>query len=84
MKPTVFANVRPDMTIAREEIFGPVLSVIAYRDEDEAVEIANATKYGLGGYIFTRDLAKARAIGKRIRAGRIFLNGAPSNVAAPT
>lgn len=83
VRPTVFANVRPDMTIAREEIFGPVLSVISYRDEDEAVEIANATKYGLGGYLFTRDLAKARAIGERLRAGRIFLNGAPSNVAAP-
>jgi aldehyde dehydrogenase (NAD+) len=83
VKPTVFADVRPEMTIAREEIFGPVLSVITYRDEDEAVEIANATKYGLGGYLFTRDIAKARTIGARIRAGRIFLNGAPSNVAAP-
>ncbi|CAM4137660.1 Putative aldehyde dehydrogenase MW2046 [Bordetella tumbae] len=83
VKPTVFADVRPDMTIAREEIFGPVLCVITYRDEDEAVEIANETDYGLGGYLFTRDPSKARSLGARLRAGRIFLNGAPSNVAAP-
>jgi aldehyde dehydrogenase (NAD+) len=83
VRPTVFADVRPQMAIAREEIFGPVLCVLTYRDEDEAVEIANATEYGLGGYLFTSDPAKARSVAARIRAGRIFLNGAPSNTAAP-
>ncbi|WP_430869899.1 aldehyde dehydrogenase family protein [Cupriavidus basilensis] len=83
VKPTVFADVRPDMTIAQEEIFGPVLAVITYRTVDEAVEIANATKYGLGGYVFASTPEKARAVGERLRAGRIFCNGAAGNVAAP-
>jgi aldehyde dehydrogenase (NAD+) len=83
VRPTVFADVRPDMTIAREEIFGPVLAVIPYRTEEEAVAIANGTAYGLGGYLFTSDPEKARSIGAQMRAGRIFLNGAPSNPAAP-
>jgi aldehyde dehydrogenase (NAD+) len=64
VRPTVFADVRPQMAIAREEIFGPVLCVLTYRDEDEAVEIANATEYGLGGYLFTSDPAKARSVGR--------------------
>ena len=83
VRPTVFTGVRPEMTIAREEIFGPVLVVLTYRTEGEAVEIANATPYGLGGYVFAGDRAKGRAIGERLRAGRIFLNGAPSNAFAP-
>jgi aldehyde dehydrogenase (NAD+) len=83
VRPTVFADVTPGMTIAQEEIFGPVLAVIAYKDEAEAIEIANGTPYGLGGYVFSRDLEKARAIGRRMRAGRIFCNGAPSNNVAP-
>ncbi|AQV99170.1 aldehyde dehydrogenase family protein (plasmid) [Cupriavidus necator] len=83
VRPTVFADVRPDMTIAREEIFGPVLAVISYRTIDEAVEIANATKYGLGGYVFASTPEKARSVGERLRAGRIFCNGAGGNVVAP-
>ncbi|CAG2153599.1 3-succinoylsemialdehyde-pyridine dehydrogenase [Cupriavidus yeoncheonensis] len=83
VRPTVFADVRPDMTIAREEIFGPVLAVISYRTIDEAVEIANATKYGLGGYVFASTPEKARAVGERLRAGRIFCNGAGGNVVVP-
>jgi aldehyde dehydrogenase (NAD+) len=77
VKPTVFVNVTPDMTIAREEIFGPVLSVLSYRDEDHAVEIANDTIYGLAGYVFADDIEEARRIGRRIRAGRIYLNNGP-------
>ena len=83
IQPTVFADVTPSMTIAREEIFGPVVAVLAYRDTDEAVEIANDSPYGLGGYIFSSDRRKALAIGARMQAGRIFYNGAPSNNVAP-
>ena len=83
IKPTVFVDVEPEMTIAREEIFGPVLVVLTYRTEDEAIAIANDSPYGLGGYLFTRDPAEAHAVGSRLRAGRIFLNGAPSNTVAP-
>jgi aldehyde dehydrogenase (NAD+) len=83
VRPTVFAGVTPLMTIAQEEIFGPVIAVLSYNGEDEAVEIANGTPYGLGGYVFSRDPAKGRAIGQRLRAGRIFFNGAPSNSMAP-
>ena len=83
IKPTVFADVKPGMTIAQEEIFGPVLVVLTYSTEDEAVEIANGTIYGLGGYVFSKNVQHGRAIGSRIRAGRVFLNGAPSNTAAP-
>ncbi|BBE71517.1 aldehyde dehydrogenase family protein [Oharaeibacter diazotrophicus] len=74
VRPTIFADVTPAMTIAREEIFGPVLSVMTYADEDEAVAIANDSLYGLAGYVHSRDLAHARAVARRIRAGRIFLN----------
>ena len=83
VKPTVFSDVKPDMTIAQEEIFGPVLSVITYKDVDEAVEIANGTVYGLGGYVYAGDLRKGYEVASRLRAGRVFLNGTPSNPAAP-
>ncbi|HSI47098.1 MAG TPA: aldehyde dehydrogenase family protein [Ideonella sp.] len=83
VRPTVFADVTSQMTIAQEEIFGPVLAVMSYRDEADAIAIANGTEYGLGGYIFTRDSARGKDIGARMRAGRIFLNGAPSNTEAP-
>ncbi|WP_018904891.1 aldehyde dehydrogenase family protein [Variovorax paradoxus] len=83
VRPTVFADVTPDMTIAREEIFGPVLSVMAYSTVDEAIEIANGTPYGLGGYVYAGDLAKGKEVGRRLRAGRIFYNGSPSNLVAP-
>jgi len=83
VRPTVFTSVSPTMTIAQEEIFGPVISILTYKSEEEAVEIANGTNYGLGGYVFSRDPDKGRSVGRRLRAGRIFFNGAPSNPMAP-
>jgi len=83
VRPTVFGNVRNDMTIAREEIFGPVLSILPYRDEDEAVEIANDTPYGLCGYVSSGDPERARQVARRIRAGQIALNGASPDFSAP-
>ncbi|MBK8323755.1 MAG: aldehyde dehydrogenase family protein [Betaproteobacteria bacterium] len=74
VRPTVFSRVRPDMRIAREEIFGPVLSVIPYRDEEEAIAIANGTVYGLAGYVQSRDLEHARRVAKRLRAGQVHIN----------
>ena len=76
VKPTVFSNVRNDMTIAREEVFGPVLCIIPYEDENDAVRIANETPYGLSGYVTSRDLERARRIANRIRAGNVHINGA--------
>jgi aldehyde dehydrogenase (NAD+) len=76
VRPTVFANVRNDMTIAREEIFGPVLSIIPYDDENDAVRIANDTPYGLSGYVTSGNLDRARRIAKRIRSGNVHVNGA--------
>ncbi len=76
VRPTVFANVRNDMTIAREEIFGPVLCIIPYEDENDAVRIANDTPYGLSGYVTSPDLERARRIAKRIRSGNVHVNGA--------
>ena len=77
VRPTIFAEVTPEMTIAQQEIFGPVLSILSYTDEDDAVAIANGTVYGLAGYVWAGSLEKAREIGGRLRAGRIYLNGAP-------
>lgn len=74
VKPTVFANVRNDMTIAQEEIFGPVLCILGYDDLDQAVEIANDTEYGLAGYVSGADLETARAVVRRIRAGSVSIN----------
>lgn len=76
VKPTIFSNVRNDMTIAREEIFGPVLCIIPYLDEEDAVRIANDTPYGLSGYVTSGDLDHAREVGKRLRSGNVRLNGA--------
>ena len=76
VRPTVFAEVRNDMTIAREEIFGPVLCVLGYHDLDEAVDIGNDTDYGLYGYVAGTDLDQARAIARRIRAGTVAINHA--------
>ncbi len=82
VKPTIFANVTNDMTIAQEEIFGPVLSIIGYHDDDDAVSIANDTKYGLAAYVHgSHD--RALAIGKKLRAGLINLNGANPDFTAP-
>jgi aldehyde dehydrogenase (NAD+) len=76
VKPTVFANVTNDMTIAREEIFGPVLCIIPYESEDDAVRIANDTPYGLSGFVTAGDLERARRVAKRIRSGNVHINGA--------
>jgi aldehyde dehydrogenase (NAD+) len=83
VRPTIFANVNNGMTIAREEIFGPVLVMIPYETEDEAVRIANDTPYGLSGYVFGRTLADARRVAARLRTGMVHLNGAPIDFAAP-
>jgi len=83
VKPTVFADVTNDMTIAREEIFGPVLSIISYDDEDEAIGIANDTPYGLSGYVSCADLDSARRIASRMRTGMVHINGAWADSAAP-
>lgn len=83
VKPTVFANVNNDMTIAREEIFGPVLSIIPYDDEDEAIRIANDTPYGLSGYVSSADLERARRVASRLRTGMVHINNAHLNTMAP-
>lgn len=79
VKPTVFADVTSDMRIAKEEIFGPVLAIIAYRDVDHAIEIANDSIYGLAGFVSADDLGEADRVGRRIRAGRIYLNDKPQD-----
>jgi aldehyde dehydrogenase (NAD+) len=83
VKPTVFADVTRNMTIAKDEIFGPVLAIMVYDTEDEAVAIANDTVYGLAGYVQSGDLEHARRIAARIRAGRVYLNYAPPERSAP-
>ena len=83
VKPTVFSHVTNDMTIAQEEIFGPVLSLIGYEDDEDAVRIANDTIYGLSGYISSGDPDRARQIARRIRTGNIHLNGAGPDNKAP-
>jgi len=81
--PTVFADVGPQMRIAREEIFGPVLSILSYDTEDEAVEIANDTPFGLAGFVQSRSPDRARAVANRIRAGRVYINGAAFDRSLP-
>jgi aldehyde dehydrogenase (NAD+) len=83
VKPTVFANVNNSMTIAREEIFGPVLVMIPYKDEAEAIRIANDTVYGLSGYVYSGNIENARRVAARLRTGMVHLNGAPTDVNAP-
>ncbi|WP_145543168.1 aldehyde dehydrogenase family protein [Virgibacillus sp. SK37] len=82
VKPTVFTNVKNDMVIAQEEIFGPVMSILTYDDLDEAIEIANDTVYGLAGYVVGEDKEKVRKVATSIRAGLINVNGAPFDFAA--
>jgi aldehyde dehydrogenase (NAD+) len=76
VKPTIFADVRNDMAIAREEIFGPVLCMIAFEGEDDAVRIANDTVYGLSGFVSAGDMERARGVAKRIRSGNVHINNA--------
>lgn len=83
VRPTVFGDVTPQMRIAREEIFGPVLSILSYDSDDEAVRIANDTPFGLAGFVQSRDVKRARAVANRIRAGRVYLNGAPFDRSLP-
>jgi len=82
-RPTVFANVSNDMTIAREEIFGPVLAILPYDDEDDAVRIANDTPYGLSGYVSSSNLDRARKVAARLRTGMVHINGAYADASAP-
>ncbi|RZL83607.1 MAG: aldehyde dehydrogenase family protein [Rhodococcus sp. (in: high G+C Gram-positive bacteria)] len=81
--PTVFSGVTEDMTIAKEEIFGPVLSIIGYRDEDDAVRIANATEYGLAAGVWSGDQDRADRVARRLRAGQVEVNGGAFNTNAP-
>ncbi len=83
VKPTVFANVSNDMTVAREEIFGPVLSILPYEDEDDAVRIANDTPYGLSGAVSSSDLERARKVAARLRTGMVHINNAWHDSMAP-
>jgi aldehyde dehydrogenase (NAD+) len=83
VRPTVFGHVTPDMTIAREEIFGPVLSILGYENEDEAVALANDSIYGLAGYVQSASLERARAVARRLRTGTIYLNYAEYTPEAP-
>lgn len=83
VRPTVFTGVTPDMRIAREEIFGPVLAVLSYRDEDDALRIANDSPYGLGGYVFGGRRADARRVANGLRAGRVSYNGAATDSYTP-
>ncbi|MBV9285847.1 MAG: aldehyde dehydrogenase family protein [Acidimicrobiia bacterium] len=83
VKPTVFSDVRNDMTIAQEEIFGPVLSIIPYEDEDEAVRIANDTIYGLAAGVWSGDAERAKKVARQIRSGQVEVNGGAFNPMAP-
>jgi len=83
VKPTVFGKVKPGSTIEQEEIFGPVLSIITYKDEDDAVRIANDTAYGLAGAVWSKDEARAQKVARRIRAGQVDVNGGAFNMNAP-
>jgi aldehyde dehydrogenase (NAD+) len=82
VKPTVFADVTPEMTIAREEIFGPVLAILPYEDEEDAIRIANDTPYGLAAYV-QGSQDRARAVARRLRAGNVHINGASPTMAVP-
>ncbi|MCY1525416.1 3-succinoylsemialdehyde-pyridine dehydrogenase [compost metagenome] len=82
-RPTVFADVRNDMTIAREEIFGPVLCILPYDTEDDAVAIANDTEFGLAAYIASSNPERTRKLAARLRAGSVRINGASMDISVP-
>jgi acyl-CoA reductase-like NAD-dependent aldehyde dehydrogenase len=83
VQPTIFSNVTPDMTIAREEIFGPVLSIIPYDTEEEAIRIANDTIYGLAAGVWSATPERAKQVARRLKAGQVEVNGGSFNPAAP-
>jgi aldehyde dehydrogenase (NAD+) len=83
VRPTIFADVTNNMTIAREEIFGPVLTILGAKDEADAVKIANDTPYGLAGYVSADSVETARKVGRQIRAGNVNLQGVPNDRTAP-
>jgi len=83
VEPTIFANVTNDMTIAREEIFGPVLSILGYKNEDDAINIANETIYGLSGYVSSENIENAKSVASKLRTGMVHINNAPGDQAAP-
>jgi len=83
VKPTVFANVTNDMTVAKEEIFGPVVSILGYQTVDEAVKVGNDTEYGLAAYISGTDMAKVKEVASRLRAGQVSINGGGGDMMAP-
>jgi len=83
VKPTVFANVTNDMTVAKEEIFGPVVSILGYDTVDQAIKIGNDTEYGLAAYISGTDMAKVREVASHLRAGQVSINGGGGDMTAP-
>jgi len=83
VQPTIFANVKPEMTIAREEIFGPVLSILPYDTEEDAVRLANDTVYGLAAYVQSGDLGRARKVAAQMRTGTVQVNYPAFDIAAP-
>jgi aldehyde dehydrogenase (NAD+) len=83
VKPTVFANVKNSMRVAQEEIFGPVMTIIAYEDLDDAIAIANDTEYGLAAYAWGNDKVQLRKLAAQLRAGRVGINGAGGDLFAP-
>ena len=83
IKPTIFTDVSNNMRIAKEEIFGPVLSIIPFEDEEEAISIVNATSYGLGNYVQTQDKEKARRVARQFRSGGVYINGNSADPGTP-
>ena len=83
VQPTIFCDVHNDMRIAREEVFGPVLSIIPFTDEQDAIQIANDTPYGLAAYIQTNDAEKAGRVAEKLRAGQVYINGSDCAYGSP-